>query len=218
MSYSVHPPPLPPPSVFCWGVNLLSNFQKRVAWQDVICVARKEGVTFFRGSCSCYIKNKLKSEIFNDKKVYKQNHFKYFSAITKNLNWLTLTKNLVTFKKCGGVKDKKFWYYGSLVEVWSLWVIMENQDIDGVYLNKETRFERGLGEKNWVVLVFLRKDTAVGEGWYPNAHYLSVWFFQYDEAIYLNDCVIFGISVSNRLAVYLVIQEFSLSQLYSNSN
>ena len=41
---------------------------------------------------------------------------------------------------------------------------MENQDIDGVYLNKETRFERGLGEKNWVVLVFLRKDTAVGEG------------------------------------------------------
>ena len=65
-------------------------------------------MTFFRGSCSCYIKNKLKSEIFNDKKVYKQNHFKYFSAITKNLNWLTLTKNLVTFKKCGGVKDKIF--------------------------------------------------------------------------------------------------------------
>ena len=35
-----------------------------------------------------YIKNKLKSEIFNDKKVYKQ---KYFSVITKNLNLEVLT-------------------------------------------------------------------------------------------------------------------------------
>ena len=26
----------------------------------------KGDVTFFRESCSCYIKNKLKSEIFND--------------------------------------------------------------------------------------------------------------------------------------------------------
>ena len=30
------------------------------------------------------------------KKVYEQ---KYFSVITKNLNWETLTKNLVTFKR-----------------------------------------------------------------------------------------------------------------------
>ena len=54
-------------------------------------------MTFFRGGCNCHIKNKLKSEIFNDKKnVYKQ---KYFSVITKNSNWEILTKNLVTFKR-----------------------------------------------------------------------------------------------------------------------
>ena len=32
------------------------------------------------GGCSFYLKNKLKSEIFNDKKKM------YFSVITKNLN------------------------------------------------------------------------------------------------------------------------------------
>ena len=46
--------------------------------------------------CNFHIKNKLKSEIFNDKKVYKQ---KYFSVITKNSNWEILTKNSVTFKR-----------------------------------------------------------------------------------------------------------------------
>ena len=38
------------------------------------------------------------------KKVSKQ---KYFYAITKNLSWEILTTNLVTFKKCNGVKDEK---------------------------------------------------------------------------------------------------------------
>ena len=47
---------------------------------------------------------------------------------------------------------------------------------------------------------------------------MSSWFFKDDEAIYLNDCVIFGISLSNRVAVYVLIQEFSLSQLNSNLN
>ena len=37
-----------------------------------------------------------------------------FIAITKNLNFQVLTKNLVTFKRYDGVKDEKFWYYGSL--------------------------------------------------------------------------------------------------------
>ena len=32
----------------------------------------------------------------------------FFSAITKNLNWEILTKNLVTFKKLGEVKNEKF--------------------------------------------------------------------------------------------------------------
>ena len=53
---------------------------------------------------SCYIKNKLKSEILNDKKNYKP---KFLSAIIKNLNWQILTKNLVTFKRKDGVKDEK---------------------------------------------------------------------------------------------------------------
>ena len=42
------------------------------------------------------IKNKLKSEILNTKKKYKP---KCLSAITKNLNWQILTKNLVAFKR-----------------------------------------------------------------------------------------------------------------------
>ena len=36
----------------------------------------------------------------------------FFSVIAKNLNWETLTKNLVTFKRWDGVKDEKFYYYG----------------------------------------------------------------------------------------------------------
>ena len=52
---------------------------------------------------SCCIKNKLKSEILNTKK-YKP---KCLSAITKNLNWQILTKNLVTLKRQDGVKEEK---------------------------------------------------------------------------------------------------------------
>ena len=40
----------------------------------------------------------------------------FFSVITKDLNWKILTKNLVTFKRWGGVKDEKFQYYGSFTE------------------------------------------------------------------------------------------------------
>ena len=32
----------------------------------------------------------------------------FFSVITKKLNWEILTKNLVSFKRWDGVKDKKF--------------------------------------------------------------------------------------------------------------
>ena len=71
-------------------------------------VAGKEGVTFFRGRKGLQFshKHKLKSEIFDDKKVYKQKMF--ISVITKNLNWEILTKNLVKFKRWDGVKDKKW--------------------------------------------------------------------------------------------------------------
>ena len=39
--------------------------------------AEIEGMTFFRGEggCNFYLRNKLKSKILNDKKVYKQKYF-----------------------------------------------------------------------------------------------------------------------------------------------
>ena len=36
-----------------------------------------------------------------------------FSVMTKNLIWEISTKNFVTFKRCDGVNDEKFKYYGS---------------------------------------------------------------------------------------------------------
>ena len=54
-------------------------------------------------------KNKIKSEILNNKRNHKP---KCLSTITKNGNWQILTKNLVTFKTSAGVKDEKCWYYG----------------------------------------------------------------------------------------------------------
>ena len=63
-------------------------------------------MTFFRKGCNFYVKNKLKSEIFNDKKSLQTKMF--FSVITKNLNWDILTKNLVIFKRWHAVKDDKF--------------------------------------------------------------------------------------------------------------
>ena len=62
-----------PPPPFCWGreMNVLPNFQKEGAWQDLNFkrgFAGKEGVTFFRGACKFYKKTKLKSEIINNKK------------------------------------------------------------------------------------------------------------------------------------------------------
>ena len=55
---------------------------------------------------SFYITNKLKSEIFDDKKSLYIKIF--FSVITKNLIWEILTNNLVTFKRWDGVKDENF--------------------------------------------------------------------------------------------------------------
>ena len=42
--------------------------------------------------CNFYMKIKLKSEISNDKKIFKTKMF--FSVMTKNSNWEILTKNL----------------------------------------------------------------------------------------------------------------------------
>ena len=62
-------------------------------------IAGKEGGDFFRGrgGLQFHIKNKSKSEIFNDKKSLQAKIF--FSVVTKNSNWDILTKNLVTFKR-----------------------------------------------------------------------------------------------------------------------
>ena len=94
-----------PPSSFLLGVlNLLPNFEKgggglgRTFIFNGMLVG-KSGETFSReGGCNFYIKDKLKSEIFNDqKKVYKQKCFSP-SFMTKNSNWETVTKNLVIIK------------------------------------------------------------------------------------------------------------------------
>ena len=58
-------------------VDRTSTFRGGVAW--------KEGVTFFRGGLQFLQKNKLKSEIFNDKKKF--------------ISWEISPKNLVTFKR-----------------------------------------------------------------------------------------------------------------------
>ena len=57
-------------------------------------VAGKEGVTFFRGVQFSH-KNKLNSEIFNDKKSLAKI---FFCVITKNSNWGILDKMVLTMK------------------------------------------------------------------------------------------------------------------------
>ena len=70
-------------------------------------------MTLFGEGCNFHVKNKLKSEIFNDKKKLLAKIF--FSVITKNSNWEILTKNLVTFKRQDGFKVEKAQYFvGSL--------------------------------------------------------------------------------------------------------
>ena len=108
----------PPPLPFCWGVNLVpksyQNCKKERLHRSSIfrrgLLVKKE-LTFFKGGCSFYIENKLKSEIFNNKKSLLTKMF--FSAF---LNCDILTKNLVTFKRRNGVKDEKFEYYGGSLE------------------------------------------------------------------------------------------------------
>ena len=71
-------------------MSLQPNFQK----------GELDRISIFRGGCNFYIKNKLKFEIFNDKKSL------FFSVITKNVNWEILTKNLATFKRWDELKDE----------------------------------------------------------------------------------------------------------------
>ena len=75
------------------SMNLLPNFQKGWAWQDL---SFKRGFSGKEG-CNFSTKNKTKSGIFNDKKSLKTGIF--CSIGTKNSNWEILIKNLVTFKR-----------------------------------------------------------------------------------------------------------------------
>ena len=79
----------------------------------------KRGVTFFSGGCNFHTKNKLKSEIFNERKSLSAKIF--FSVITKNSNWEILNKNLVTFKRKDSVMDEKPQYFGSSLKNPTFW-------------------------------------------------------------------------------------------------
>ena len=63
---------------------------------------------------SFYKKNKLKTELFKDKKSLQIKML--FFVITKNLNWEILTKNLISFKRWDGDKYEKFEYYRGSVK------------------------------------------------------------------------------------------------------
>ena len=88
-----------PPS-FCWGVEPETKFSKRGgAWLDLSfqmagCWERGGD---FSGGLQFSHKNKLKSDIVNDKKSLQAQIF--FFVITKHLNQEILAKNLVTFKR-----------------------------------------------------------------------------------------------------------------------
>ena len=69
-----------PPSFLLGKVDLPTKFLKRVAWQDLnfqrgLLGRERQDDLLLGGSSSFYIKNKLKSEIINDKNAYKEKRF-----------------------------------------------------------------------------------------------------------------------------------------------
>ena len=91
----------------------------------------------------------------------------FFSIITKNLNWEIWNMNLVTFKICDKVKDRKFKYGGSLKNL-----VFRGQ------VPEKPIYRVELPQKGaWTVSRFkgkLDKNNGGGAfegGWYPNAHY-----------------------------------------------
>ena len=57
---------------FCWGAKPPMKFSKREGGLDRTSILRggcwERGDNFFQEGCNFYVKNQLKSEIFNDKK------------------------------------------------------------------------------------------------------------------------------------------------------
>ena len=101
-----------PSSLFYWRGGGWASDQIKVGG-DRISIFRGEllgkRVDFsgMGGGCIFYIKNELKSEIFNNKKSLYT--VMLFSVITKNLNWEISTTNLVTLvNRWDEVKDENF--------------------------------------------------------------------------------------------------------------
>ena len=92
-----------------------------------------------------------------------------FSAITKNLNWEILAKNLATFKTWHGIKDEKFYHYVGSLKYLIRGGVTKNQYIDRKYLKKGG----GLGQFADLRGGAWRKRGGVfdGGGLIPNAHY-----------------------------------------------
>ena len=91
----------------------------------------------------------------------------FFSAITKNLNWEILSKNLVTFKRWDENKDENF----NIMEVhWKVWLLggfTKKQYIRGDCLNRGW-----LGQFTDLIGSLGKKEGGVFEvSGYPNAHY-----------------------------------------------
>ena len=101
----------------------------------------------------------LKSKILNYKKGY--NKQKYFSVITKNSRWESLTQNLVTFKKKMVLRMKKALIF---------WIFTKNPTFRGVFTKNQYRGGRLNGGGAWTVcwfkggLVRRRGGTFEGEG------------------------------------------------------
>ena len=65
---SVYPSPLSAVGGVSWASNQIFKKEGLTGPQVLEGAAGKEGMTFFSGGCNFHIKNKLKSEIFKDKK------------------------------------------------------------------------------------------------------------------------------------------------------
>ena len=66
----------------------------------------------------------------------------FFSVLTKNLNWEILTKNLVTFKRWTGVKDKNFDIMEVHWKIQFLGRVSPKNNIWGNYLKREGGLDR----------------------------------------------------------------------------
>ena len=94
----------------------------------------------------------------------------FFSVITKNLNWDTLTKNFkLLLKDRMGLRMKNYNIMGVHWKIWFLVGFTKNQYIAGNLLERGAwtvcRFKGGLEKKRRVV--FLREGC-----WYSNVHYV----------------------------------------------